>query len=106
LADPYFYWCISAGAFLSHRKLARSARKYCGVPETWNTAKFFHKSRARELPCFNAQKNVRRFSDLSAKRNAPFGNPRGAAGFLEGNVSFLFYFDENVTVAVRMESAK
>jgi hypothetical protein len=60
----------------------------------------------RELPYFGAQKNVRLSRDLSAMRNAPFGKASTAAGLLEGNVSFLFYFDENVTVAVRVESAK
>jgi hypothetical protein len=41
-----------------------------------------------------------------AMRKAPFGKIGGAAGFHERNVSFLFHFDENVTVAVRGESAK
>jgi len=44
--------------------------------------------------------------DLSAKRNAPFGKFDGAAGFYEGGVTFIFHFDENVTVAARVESAK
>jgi len=41
-----------------------------------------------------------------AMRKAPFGKFDGAAGFHERNVSFLFHFDENVTVTARVESAK
>ena len=44
--------------------------------------------------------------DLMAMRKAPFGKIGGAAGFHERDVTFLFHFDENVTVAARMESAK
>jgi hypothetical protein len=35
-----------------------------------------------ELPCFNAQKNVRSLSDLSAKRDAAVGKSRGDTGDL------------------------
>jgi hypothetical protein len=44
--------------------------------------------------------------DLMAMRKAPFGKIGGAAGFYERDVTFIFHFDENVTVAVRGESAK
>jgi hypothetical protein len=44
--------------------------------------------------------------DLMAMRKAPFGKIDGAAGFYESDVSFLFHFDENVTVAAHVESAK
>jgi hypothetical protein len=55
---------------------------------------------ARELPCFGAQKNVRLSRDLSAKRTAVLGKAGDAAGFLEPIVTFIFHFDENVTVAL------
>ena len=57
----------------------------------------------RELPCSDAQKNMRLSRDLLAKRNAPFGKFDVAAGFHESGVTFLFHFDENVTVAAREE---
>jgi hypothetical protein len=44
--------------------------------------------------------------DLMAMRKAPFGKIDRAAGFYESGVTFIFHFDENVTVAVRVESAK
>jgi hypothetical protein len=44
--------------------------------------------------------------DLMAMRRAPFGKIDGAADFHEGDVTFIFHFDENVTVAARVESAK
>jgi hypothetical protein len=37
-------------------------------------------------------------------REAPFGKMDGAAGFYESGVTFIFHFDENVTVAARDES--
>jgi hypothetical protein len=43
---------------------------------------------------------VRLSRDLSAKQNPPFGKPSPAAGFLDRNVTFIFHFDENVTVAL------
>jgi hypothetical protein len=44
--------------------------------------------------------------DLMAKHKAPFGKIDGVAGFYESDVTFIFHFDENVTVAARVESAK
>jgi hypothetical protein len=41
-----------------------------------------------------------------AMRKAPFGKIGTAARFHERDVTFLFHFDENVTVAARIESAK
>jgi hypothetical protein len=41
-----------------------------------------------------------------AKHKAPFGKIDGVAGFYESGVTFIFHFDENVTVVARMESAK
>jgi hypothetical protein len=58
------------------------------------------RSRPRELPCFSAQENTRLCRDLSAKQNTALGKLGGAAGFLDRNVTFIFHFDENVTVAL------
>jgi hypothetical protein len=91
--------------FCRTRNLAYVAGKRCGMPVTWTGARSFVRSCVWELPCSVAQKNARLSRDLSAKRNAPFGKTSRAAGLLEGNVSFLFYFDENVTVAECVESA-
>jgi hypothetical protein len=49
---------------------------------------------------------MRRARDLKAMRKAPFGKIDGTAGFYESGVTFIFHFDENVTVAARVESAK
>jgi hypothetical protein len=49
---------------------------------------------------------MRRSRDLKAMRKAPFGKVDGAAAFYENDVTFIFHFDENVTVAARVESAK
>jgi hypothetical protein len=38
--------------------------------------------------------------DLMAMRRAPFGKIDGAAAFYESDVTFIFHFDENVTVAL------
>jgi hypothetical protein len=44
--------------------------------------------------------------DLMAMRKPPFGKIGGAAGLCESDVTFIFHFDENVTVAAHVESAK
>jgi hypothetical protein len=49
---------------------------------------------------------MRRSRDLKAIRKAPVGKIDGGAAFYENDVTFIFHFDENVTVATRVESAK
>jgi len=41
-----------------------------------------------------------------AMRKAPFGKIDSTASFYESDVTFIFHFDENVTVAAHIESAK
>ena len=92
--------CIFAAPETS-RTSARKLRHACSL----RMRPSFVRGCTRELPYFVAQKYARLSRDLSAKRNAPFRKASPAAGLLEGNVSFLFYFDENVTVAEWVKSA-
>jgi hypothetical protein len=48
----------------------------------WKSAQRCRCSGRWELPCFNAQKNVRSLSDLSAKRDAAVGKSRADTGEL------------------------
>jgi len=41
-----------------------------------------------------------------AMRKALFGKIDSTPSFYESDVTFIFHFDENVTVAARIESAK
>ena len=76
--------------------LAHVARKPCGMPTRWNCAA----SHTRELPCFSAHKKMRRARDLKAMSPTALGKFDDAAGFYENDVTFIFHFDENVTVGL------
>ena len=86
--------------FCRTRNLARASEKAlrhaCNLDERLS----FALSCVRELPYFGAQKKTRLSRDLSAKQNTALGKLGGAAGFYEGDVTFIFHFDENVTVAL------
>ena len=96
----HFYGCSSVGAFLPHPHPRTRREKALRHARNLECLRAFVQSCVRELPCFSAQKNVRLSRDLSAKRNALFKKPLPAAGLLDRNVTFIFHFDENVTVAL------